>query len=170
MTTTTTDDRIAITLPGDAPRPMHSHPVHAAGGLRMMARHLAGTIDPAIAHPYRLIQVADEAAALLADAVTLAGREQHDRELERTLRTYRELAEERAAAAGPYVVGRYGFDGTRAGYVGSIAPAGDAVSVVDDPAAAVRFPDREAARQAALRVTNATIGARFVFGAERARR
>lgn len=78
-----------------------SNPVIAAGGLRMMARHLLAHIDPKSAHPDRLRQVADDAEALLVDAVRLCGEDQHDRQLWRDINARRD-----AAGAVPHAKGR----------------------------------------------------------------
>lgn len=62
-----------------------SNPVYAAGGLRMMARHLLATIDTTTAHHDRLAETVDAVKELLADAVALVGTDQADRSLWRAV-------------------------------------------------------------------------------------
>lgn len=69
-----------------------SHPVHAAGGLRMMARHLGGTVGPGTHHT-NFTRVADEMVALLHDAKRLCGDDQHDREIQKRIDFLRDEAD-----------------------------------------------------------------------------
>lgn len=84
--------------PTDTTITLKSDPVHAAGGFRMMARHLLTGIEDSvdIAHPTRLTQVADEAEALLHDAFALVGEDQHDREIWRRIGVLRDKADLKA--------------------------------------------------------------------------
>lgn len=58
-----------------------AHPIHVAGGMRMMARHLCKSVSTLTAHPDRLTETADAVRALLHDAKCLVGEDQHDREI-----------------------------------------------------------------------------------------
>lgn len=58
-----------------------SNPVHVAGGMQMMAKHLLDTIDLATACPERIIEVAQQAQGLLADAKAIAGFDKDQREI-----------------------------------------------------------------------------------------
>jgi hypothetical protein len=77
-----------------------SNPVLAAGGLRMMAKHLGNTIDARSAHPDRLDEVADDMESLLRDAVRLCGEDQHDRHLRDRAEYLRSRSLDKRNAAG----------------------------------------------------------------------
>lgn len=73
-----------------------THPVLAACGLRMMARHVIESNDPYGCHPGRIEEIIAEVSGLINDAAKLCGEDQHDRDLWKRVDNFRRIAEDKA--------------------------------------------------------------------------